>query len=475
MKLFKPLLLLFILIFSANSAINAQTLLLQEGFETTVNGWTVSHLCSKDWMIASNKSSEGAKSAIYQSSYESSGCYADLFSPIITLTNASQSDSIYVYFDFERSSLGSFYDDRVEFQMVDNSQKNTLGTPAVLYRYYQNPPASSTTGFVKYIWKVAVKDLGTGSNIEFGLRIRGISDNGYDMYMDNIKIYHIKTKSITVTAPNGGEVINAGSTYNVKWTSTGVSTVNIDLSVNGGVNWNSITSNYNATTQNYNWIVPAAISKTCKVRVTDATNNLVLDESDNYFEIAEGKILALTAPNGGESIAAGSTYNIKWDAQNVANINIDFSVNGGVNYTSIITNADATQKNYNWIVPNTPSLTCKVKITDANDANRVDESNAYFTITQSSGILEPAAENNTFRLFPNPSTGIINFEFKAQNLINSTISVRDVTGRVVYTQNIPLNSKNLSIDLKESKLSKGVYFVEFRDSEKSVSQRLILQ
>jgi hypothetical protein len=479
MKFFRPLPLLIFLIFCANTTIKAQTSLNKESFETSppAPGWTVSNTCTYNWAISSNKASDGVKSAVYSSSAENSGCTADLYSPLLTLTNATQNDSILVEFDFERTSYGSFYNDRIELQLLDQNKKE-VGTGALVYRYYQKPPASSVTGFVRYFWKGAAKDLGSGSNLQFQVRIRAVSDNGYDMYMDNVEISHIKkapAKTITVTAPNGGEVINAGSTYNVKWISTGISNVNIDFSVNGGVNWNSITTNYSATSQNYNWVVPAAISKTCKVRITDASDNNVLDESNNYFEIAEGKILTLTTPNGGESISSGSTYNIKWDAQNVSNINIDFSVNGGVNWTSIVTNADATQKNYNWIVPPTPSLTAKVKVTDVSDANRFDESNAYFTITQSSGILEPSAENNTFRFFPNPSTGIINFEFKSQNAINSTISVRDITGRVVYTQNIPVNSKNLSIDLKESKLSKGVFFVEFRDSEKAVSQKLILQ
>lgn len=471
MRIFKPLLLLIIFTFGTISAIQAQTLLFKESFESGATGWTVSNTCNYNWMISSNKYTDGVKSAIYSSSYEYSGCTADLFSPLINLSNPSPSDSLIMYFDFERS-YGN-YSDRIELQMVDEN-KIPLSTPATVYRYYLGQPAPTNTGFIRYIWKVSIGELGTRTNHKYNVRIRGISGRGYDMFLDNIELFYKKTKSIAVTAPNGGEVLNAGSTYNIKWTSNGISNVNIDFSVNGGVNWNSITTNYDATSQNFNWIVPAAISKTCKVRVTDAADNRVMDESNNYFEISEGKTLTLISPNGGESITAGSTYNIKWDAQNINTINIDFSVNGGVNWTSITTNADATQKNYNWIVPNTPSLTCKIKVTDASDANRVDESNAYFSIAQTSGITD-VPENNTFRLFPNPSTGLVTFEFINQNPINSTISVRDVTCRVVFEQNILSNTKSLIIDLNKENLSEGVYFVEFKNSNKTISQKLILK
>src|SRR5262249_62399916 len=49
------------------------------------------------------------------------------------------------------------------------------------------------------------------------------------------------TDQITVTSPNGGETLTAGSSANITWTWAGsFSTANIDHPTNGGSTWTSI-------------------------------------------------------------------------------------------------------------------------------------------------------------------------------------------------------------------------------------------
>ncbi len=90
---------------------------------------------------------------------------------------------------------------------------------------------------------------------------------------------------ITVTSPNGGESLKQGSTHTIVWTSGGAgSLVNIEYSINGGSNWNSVL----ASTLNdglHSWVVPVVTSTDVLVRVTDAANSSLADVSDAAFSI----------------------------------------------------------------------------------------------------------------------------------------------------------------------------------------------
>jgi Tol biopolymer transport system component len=90
--------------------------------------------------------------------------------------------------------------------------------------------------------------------------------------------------ALFVFDPNGGEVLTAGSTYPITWSSTGsINDVLIEYSTDNGSSWKNITTVPN--TGSYNWLVPAVNSNQCLVRVTDAANPSISDTSDAVFTI----------------------------------------------------------------------------------------------------------------------------------------------------------------------------------------------
>ncbi len=91
--------------------------------------------------------------------------------------------------------------------------------------------------------------------------------------------------SVTVTSPNGGENWAAGSSHAITWTDNDVTAVTISLSTDGGGQWTAIASNVN-NTHTYSWTVPASVGTTCRIRVADASDASVYDDSDANFAIA---------------------------------------------------------------------------------------------------------------------------------------------------------------------------------------------
>src|ERR1700741_952997 len=176
-------------------------------------------------------------------------------------------------------------------------------------------------------------------------------------------IMFAKAQSITVTQPNGGELLYGCQSYLIKWNSTGVSNYyNIDYSLNSGSTWTSVTSNLNITTGQYNWTVPMVNSTTVMVRVLDYNAPAKRDSSNGVFTIQMP--INVTAPNGGEIWQGLSNHLITWNPAGTSGVfNLSYSIDGGSNYTRIATNIAAN--NYNWSVPNNPSTTCRVIVTDA--------------------------------------------------------------------------------------------------------------
>ena len=94
------------------------------------------------------------------------------------------------------------------------------------------------------------------------------------------------TPFIAVQSPNGGEVIDENSTYDIKWTFSNVSNVKIEYTTDGGSNWNTISSSVPANNKIFSWSTPSLTSdKTqCLVKISEISGSLI-DQSNNFFTI----------------------------------------------------------------------------------------------------------------------------------------------------------------------------------------------
>ncbi|WP_221250081.1 multicopper oxidase domain-containing protein [Desulfuromonas versatilis] len=191
---------------------------------------------------------------------------------------------------------------------------------------------------------------------------------------------------LAVVSPNGGETLVGGTSFNVEWSAhAGAANYLLRYSTNGGVNWLTIAS---VTGTSFNWTVPSADSANCLVRVTAygaGGSWLANDVSNAPFTITPGtppSVLAVVSPNGGETLAGGSSFNIEWDAQaGAASYLVRYSTNGGASWLPIASTAGT---NFNWTVPSADSANCLLRVTayaagGAWLAN--DVSNAPFTMT----------------------------------------------------------------------------------------------
>ena len=196
---------------------------------------------------------------------------------------------------------------------------------------------------------------------------------------------------ITVTAPNGGENWLATSQHNITWASQSITNVNIEYSMDNGTNWINIISSFPASGGSYNWTLPSTPSTQCLVRISDTSNPLLYDVSDNVFTIVP--LVTVNVPNGGENWIENSQHNITWSSQTIANVKIEYSTDNGTSWISIVASIPASGGSYNWTVPSTPSTQCLVRISDASNSAIYDLSNAAFTISASNPTITVTVPN----------------------------------------------------------------------------------
>ena len=89
--------------------------------------------------------------------------------------------------------------------------------------------------------------------------------------------------------------------------------------------------------------------------------------------------VTVVSPNGGESLPGGSARNITWTSSNVANVRIEYTLDGGANWTVIVSDLASTGS-FAWTLPTTSTSAARVRISDMA-STATDQSDGTFTIT----------------------------------------------------------------------------------------------
>lgn len=93
------------------------------------------------------------------------------------------------------------------------------------------------------------------------------------------------TRTLQLTSPNGGEIWYRGQTRQIRWTSTNVNNVKIELSTNNGSSWIIIKSSIPAAAGLYEWQVGDFPSEQCRIKISSVEEPSLFDISDGTFSI----------------------------------------------------------------------------------------------------------------------------------------------------------------------------------------------
>ncbi|MCP3167504.1 lamin tail domain-containing protein [Myxococcus sp. QH3KD-4-1] len=89
--------------------------------------------------------------------------------------------------------------------------------------------------------------------------------------------------------------------------------------------------------------------------------------------------VTVTSPNGGESWTTSSARTITWTSSNVANVRVEYTLNGST-WTTLSSSTSASAGSLSWTLPATASTTARVRVTDTSNSSITDTSNSTFSI-----------------------------------------------------------------------------------------------
>ncbi len=129
--------------------------------------------------------------------------------------------------------------------------------------------------------------------------------------------------------------------------------------------------------------------------------------------------LTLTSPNGGETLGAGLVHPISWTSSgNIGNsISIEYSINGGSNWYSIVESTPVGSGSYEWEIPAYSSNSVLVRIRSNDNPTISDISDAYFSMEVCIANAAFSVNSDTIcagngLFFNNQSTGANSYEWR---------------------------------------------------------------
>jgi immune inhibitor A len=127
-----------------------------------------------------------------------------------------------------------------------------------------------------------VRLLGPASDL---CRIRMVCDENPDVYDESDGDFQLAQPTVSVIAPNGGEVFSEGDSAHLRWTADYLETVRILLSRNGTDGpWETLFIT-TPNTGERSWVVTGPASSHCRIEVESRYNASVVDISDADFMI----------------------------------------------------------------------------------------------------------------------------------------------------------------------------------------------
>jgi len=269
--------------------------------------------------------------------------------------------------------------------------------------------------------------------------------------------------SITLITPNGGETWETNTIQKIKWTSIGVSLVNLDYSNtphSASPVWYPIASNVDAKLGEYEWTIPNTPAPNYHVRISQVPSGIPSSMSSEDFQIFNTKFTYLF-PGGGEVLQGDSDLEIKWDYYGPSqNVYIAF---GDLNTNTqglIVGPIPTSTKKILWKVPAINSNNFRIQIFDLhNQAHRIsDPISVVYPPQQSLSLLSPSAssEFNSGEIlninWSSDNIDLIRIEYSTDGGISWNLITDNITGaQGSYLWTIPqTNSSNCKIRLSDA-------------------------
>jgi Concanavalin A-like lectin/glucanases superfamily len=283
-------------------------------------------------------------------------------------------------------------------------------------------------------------------------------DKETDKLIEKSKIFSILDRSAIITSPSYRDgVFSGGEESVITFLANGIKKGNFEYSVNGGL-WKEIESDVDLAKTSLEWTLPEVTTARAYVRLTD-TGGFPIAVSDS-FKIMNGE-LNFKGGASGEEFEGGDPRTILWYYEQVDFFDLQFSSNGGSDWSDIERDVSAAPRYYEWTVPNVATNSAVIRALHRGDDDLEYDRTPIFSINPTSVVDKQLFHSGKLKVFPKRSkteSGTIVVETTRSQ--TASVVVYSLDGREVLTHNQMLRSgyNEVSLNGFES-LSNNPYLI----------------
>ena len=186
----------------------------------------------------------------------------------------------------------------------------------------------------------------------------------------------------------------------------------------------------------------------------------------------------VTSQTASITLNGNSTQTITWDVANTtvapvnaANVNILLSTDGGVTFPNVLISNTANDGTENVTLSNIATTQARIKVEAVNHIfYAVNSTN--FSIDNTASVGDELFAN--FKLYPNPSKGMITVSFDLESSRDVNIELYDIRGRKIRTSEFKVSGTMFSKALNYQSVAKGLYIMKIKNGQKRISKKIVI-
>ncbi len=229
------------------------------------------------------------------------------------------------------------------------------------------------------------------------------------------------------------------------------------------------------------WEVVPSVARTMNFSLTVRDNVLnggasARDDVKITIDGNSGPFL-VTSQTIATTLNGNSTQTITWDVANTtaapvnaANVNILLSTDGGMTFPNVLISNTPNNGSVDVTLPNITTTQARIKVEAAN--------NIFYAVNSTNFSIDSAASVgdelfSNFKLFPNPSNGMITVSFDLQSS-DVNIELFDLRGRKIKTSEFKAIGTSFSKALNYQSVAKGLYILKITNGNNRISKKIVI-
>jgi len=157
------------------------------------------------------------------------------------------------------------------------------------------------------------------------------------------------------------------------------------------------------------------------------------------------------------------------------NIDVEFDDGGGTISCSgnpVVSGTIKPTESLSQFIGETSNGTWKLKVVDGNKIDVGSLISWGIELCTSESLAINNYVFNQFKVFPNPSNGQFNVEFKSQNTSEVEIVIFDLMGRIVFKEKYSTNATSFKERVNIQNISSGIYVLQVKRGNEISSQKI---